>query len=441
MNQKYADCVEQISQILFQAITEREENLVGTIERLDSNLLSLLRTIGLRVMSMLMAWLVNQVTNQAKIQGWVIHRRPLIEYTVIFGPLKIESPYLWNKKLNKGIRPVAEKLGITHGSHSLGLTRALVDFGSEESFAQASQRFQEHYGFAIEVSKMRREVLKIAQLSEVFVEQRLAKSQAQTNLNPRNQTARLLLELDGCHLRTGVKVPEHKVGLTKIRKLQKSARKIEWRETRVAFARPVEHQKQRTFVAKMGKYSEVIEQLVGAAYDRGLGSDSQIFALADGAKGLKEALENTFPRIQFILDRPHLKQHLYQAVDAMNLKKKLKHSLIDALVCLIDRGKVQQVITRFRNYQGTGVKEIKNLANYLDRFHNCVHYRKFQQLALPIGSGEIESAHRYIPQKRLKIPGATWHPDTINPMLALRVLRANDWWSDFWSESRLRLSA
>ncbi len=39
---------------------------------------------------------------------------------------------------------------------------------------------------------------------------------------------------------------------------------------------------------------------------------------------------------------------------------------------------------------------------------------------------------RYIPQKRLKIPGATWHPDTINPMLALRVVRANDWWDDFW---------
>ena len=30
MNQKYNDCVEQISQILFQAITEREENLVAT---------------------------------------------------------------------------------------------------------------------------------------------------------------------------------------------------------------------------------------------------------------------------------------------------------------------------------------------------------------------------------------------------------------------------
>ncbi|MDJ0590516.1 MAG: hypothetical protein QNJ72_11045 [Pleurocapsa sp. MO_226.B13] len=46
--------------------------------------------------------------------------------------------------------------------------------------------------------------------------------------------------------------------------------------------------------------------------------------------------------------------------------------------------------------------------------------------------GEIESSHRYIPQKPLKIPGATWNPQMVNPMLALRVIRANDWWSDFW---------
>ncbi len=160
MNQKYTDCVEQISEILFQAITEREENLVETVEELDSDLLSLLRSIGLRVMSMLMTWLVNQVTSQTQTIGWVIHRRPKIKYTVIFGQLKIESPYLWNKKLKKGIRPVAEKLGITHGTHSLGLTRALVDFGAEESFNQASLRFQEHYGFKIESSKVRREVFR-----------------------------------------------------------------------------------------------------------------------------------------------------------------------------------------------------------------------------------------------------------------------------------------
>ncbi len=77
-------------------------------------------------------------------------------------------------------------------------------------------------------------------------------------------------------MRTGVKVPAPKVGLTKVRKIPKSSRQVDWRETRVAFARPVEQKKQRTFVARMGKYSEVVQQLIGAAYDQGLADNSPI---------------------------------------------------------------------------------------------------------------------------------------------------------------------
>ncbi|MDJ0592915.1 MAG: hypothetical protein QNJ72_23480 [Pleurocapsa sp. MO_226.B13] len=118
----------------------------------------------------------------------------------------------------------------------------------------------------------------------------------------------------------------------------------------------------------------------------------------------------------------------------MELPENVRHSIVDAIVSLINRGKVQKIIKKFQNYQGTVAKEIETLANYLIRFQDCVHYQKFESLGLPIGSGEIESAHKYIPQKRLKIPGATWHPLTINPMLALRIIRANDWWSEFWNK-------
>ena len=46
-----------------------------------------------------------------------------------------------------------------------------------------------------------------------------------------------------------------------------------------------------------------------------------------------------------------------------------------------------------------------------------------------------------IPQKRLKIPGASWNADSIDPMLALRILRADDWWEDFWNQRNEELMA
>ena len=78
--------------------------------------------------------------------------------------------------------------------------------------------------------------------------------------------------------------------MTPKRQLPKKLRQIDWREVRVGLARPVDHKDQRTFVAKKGKYPQIIEQLVGAADDQGLCEQSQVYALADGAKGLREAL-------------------------------------------------------------------------------------------------------------------------------------------------------
>ena len=436
MKEKYQDCIEKVSQIIFAEIATKEENLTDKIFEIDTDLLSLLRAIGSRVMSMLLTMLITQVTTQTKKTGWKIQRNPQIKYTTLFGEFKIKSPYLWNKKLKIGIRPVAKFLGITAGVHSVGLTRALADFGAEESFGQASLRFEEHYGFKVESGKLRREVIKVAKFSEIFVRQRLELAKKKAEVNPQKKTERLLIELDGCHLRTGIKIPGTENELTQIRKIKKSRRKIEWRETRVGFARPVEEKQQRTFVARMDKYPNIIQQLIGAAYDQGLSKKSQVFAVADGGNGLFEGLKVAFPGLQFILDRPHLKHHIYAAIEAMELKSENQVFLNDSFMSLIDAGKVGKIIKKLQNYQGVGAKKIANLADYLIRFQDCVNYSLFQLLGLPIGSGEVESAHKYIPQKRLKIAGATWHPDTINPMLALRIIRANHWWSDFWNQYR-----
>ncbi|MDJ0718928.1 MAG: hypothetical protein QNJ54_32670 [Prochloraceae cyanobacterium] len=268
-------------------------------------------------------------------------------------------------------------------------------------------------GFKVEKSKLRREVLKVTYLSEKFVEKRLENSIEEDQSKSNKKTERILLELDGCHLRTGVKVPSERVGLTKVRKIKKSSRKIEWKETRVAFARPVEKKKERTYVAKMAKYPEIIEQLIGAAYDQGWFSESQIFTVSDGGTGLKESLEKAFSPFQFILDRPHLTKHIYEGVDAMDLPKNLITSVKDFLLSLIDSGQVELVINKLQDYQGPSAKKIENLANYLIRFKDCVHYDKFKSLGLPIGSGEVESAHKYIPQKRLKVlPNFTCKTDS-----------------------------
>ncbi|RLB22044.1 MAG: ISKra4 family transposase, partial [Deltaproteobacteria bacterium] len=59
-------------------------------------------------------------------------------------------------------------------------------------------------------------------------------------------------------------------------------------------------------------------------------------------------------------------------------------------------------------------------------------YKGALEAGLPIGSGEIESAHRYVTQERLKIAGAWWKEANAQNMLGLRTLRANNKWDQYW---------
>jgi hypothetical protein len=197
----------------------------------------------------------------------------------------------------------------------------------------------------------------------------------------------------------------------------------------------------RTYVARMDSYPNVVGQLFNAAVSRGLSSRTEVIAVADGGNGLREELAVQFPNLRFILDRPHLKGHLYEAAEATGLKETERHRWVDEKLDAIETGHVGEVLTKLGAHRGRGKKRIARLIQYLRRFADAVHYERFREEGLPTGSGEVESAHRYIPQKRLKLPGACWHPKSINPMLALRVLRANDWWKDFWQSRRGRAAA
>ncbi len=47
---------------------------------------------------------------------------------------------------------------------------------------------------------------------------------------------------------------------------------------------------------------------------------------------------------------------------------------------------------------------------------------------------QIQSAHRYIVQQRMKRPGAWWRAHNAEHMLALRLNRANRQWGSYWQK-------
>jgi hypothetical protein len=76
-------------------------------------------------------------------------------------------------------------------------------------------------------------------------------------------------------------------------------------------------------------------------------------------------------------------------------------------------------------YEGTTSKELKGFifqqVGYFDNNKERMHYKQYRNNGYAIGSGAIESANKYVVQRRLKISGAVWTPDHANAMAHLRA--------------------
>jgi hypothetical protein len=437
----YTQLIEETITSFTAAILHNEAHLRERGLDVDVDVLRLLRGVGRGVVQRVLSTLCEAVSAEAveADPSLVVQRRPSITMEGIFGELRVESPYLWAPK--RAVRPVKSVLGLRHGQRSTAVQRALTDFGAEESFGQAVVRFEEHYGWTIGRTSALRLVEGHARAAQAYVAGRLGEA-AKTFAAPiatRPGIDQVLIELDGCEIRTGHLVALKTREKTPVRRQRRRQRREQWRDVRVGLARRLD-ETQRTFVARMDGYPAVVRQLFEAAVERGMSTRTATIAVCDGGNGLREELAAQFPNLQFIYDQPHLKEHLYEAADAMALVDAARHEWVKTKIDRIAGGHVNEVIRQFESHRGRGQKRVRRLSKHLKRFRDAVHYDSFRQRGLPIGSGEVESAHRYIPQKRLKLPGACWRPETINPMLALRLIRANGWWNDYWA-GRARVHA
>ena len=367
----------------------------------------------------------------------IIHRNPQITFNTIFGKLQIHSPYLWHQGYSSN--PIIDDMNLYHNGRSEAVNRALSDFGIEESFAKAANRFKDHYHYKIGPSAVARITKRTAQQAEDFIEEKLSKSDS---VQGQKAMDKMLVELDGCEIRTAQMIHiKGETRTTPVYNNPKKTKKIKWRDVRLGFVRPLDSEF-KIFAGKMGSYKSVVDQMYSAAVLAGMSPKTDIVGVADGGIGLSEELKRQFTTMQFILDKSHFRDHLYETAEDLGIKKEDRPAWVNPRLKATSDGKIDEVLKELENdNKKTPNQRRSALINYIKRFYDALDYSKFKSMGYPIGSGEIESAHKSIPQKRLKIPGASWNSKSINPMLSLRILRANGWWDEFWDHRTEQIMA
>ena len=175
------------------------------------------------------------------------------------------------------------------------------------------------------------------------------------------------------------------------------------------------------------------------AVEAGMGRRSFVHVIGDGAFWIYEKARFHFgEQARFLIDFYHLCDYLAPAVAACGIGN--RESYLGRMKSLFKQGKGEQTIQwleRFRNPDARKEEDaVSKALLYVKNRPGQFDYHLALARNLPIGSGEIESTHRHLIQKRLKLPGAWWKQENAHHLLQLRTLRANRQWNRYWNHLR-----
>ena len=155
----------------------------------------------------------------------------------------------------------------------------------------------------------------------------------------------------------------------------------------------------------------------------------RVALLGDGADWVWKVLKGSFPEARQVLDYYHMAEHISK-VAKLQYGDTLKDlEWREATITRLFLGKTSQVIGGLRRMDPASdeaKEEIRKLINYLQNNIERFGYEECLDQRIPIGSGGIESANKYISHARLKVSGAWWLEEKGNAMLRIRCAIYNE---------------
>jgi hypothetical protein len=304
----------------------------------------------------------------------------------------------------------------------------VTDFGADHSFGRVPEKLKEHYGITLPVSTVRNVTQTHAQY--IYDRRREERIEEYPSVTGRDF---VIAETDGSMV--PVVVTDENA------EDRRRGKKYLWKEARLCFAHVPGETTLRFGAEFQESVDEAGKELFDCACRAGFGSGTYLHSVGDGAPWIFGQVEKQFgSQGHYLVDFYHLCEYLEDGAPTCSGKGE-KASWFDRQKGFLKEGHAEKVIDALQPHLEPEETEDRNAPvrrclRYLLNRPGQFDYPGAQARGLPVGSGEIESAHRYIIQKRLKISGAWWTPENARFMLALRVDRADGYWEKYWDNIR-----
>ena len=313
---------------------------------------------------------------------------------------------------------------ISPRGYSSLLQRKITDFGADAAFGRVNEKLREHYGITVPENGIRKITLHHANAIKIVRDQQLGKVESSAKIC-------VISETDG----SMIPVVKTKELVENEQTDRRKGKSLFYREARLTLA----HEKGSItpiFSATLGDSREAGAHVLHCVKAVGINKETRVHCVGDGAVWIANQIEEQFgANGSYLIDFYHLCEYLSSA--SMICAKDKEKAWMEQQKTLLKNNQSNEVLLNLFSYlEASTVSDeeapVRACYRYIKNRPNQLDYKTAIEKDLPIGSGEVESAHRYVIQKRLKIAGAWWLEENAEKMLALRVNRANNQWDAYW---------
>lgn len=181
-------------------------------------------------------------------------------------------------------------------------------------------------------------------------------------------------------------------------------------------------------------HDDLTHRLKRSMLESGALNAREIILISDGAEWIETVFQSIAPGATMVLDWYHASEHLWECAQQLYKDDRLAKAWVSFYKHLLMNGCVDYMLQRLSENASTAKNQtpLRNLYSYFYQRRNRIRYDLFLKNGYFIGSGAIESAHKYSVQCRLKQAGMKWRIDNANGVAQLRNMYISALWDKIW---------